>query len=103
MNDSKQPFSFFYFFSLSLLVLSLPRSLCLFFAEVYIFSFTYFILLAKGTCLFQSCTISISFPFQNLDEIQVKIVVLDIDDNSPVFTNEKGSNVTLGVRVNAPV
>ena len=35
-----------------------------------------------------------------LDEIQVRIVVLDIDDNAPKFAN---SNITLGVRVNAPV
>ena len=33
----------------------------------------------------------------------MKVVVQDIDDNSPVFTSSSGSNVTLGVRVNAPV
>ena len=37
---------------------------------------------------------------QELDEIQVRIVVLDIDDNAPKFGQ---GNITLGVRVNAPV
>ena len=35
-----------------------------------------------------------------MDEIQVKVVVLDVDDNSPVFLKH---NMTLGVRVNAPI
>ena len=38
--------------------------------------------------------------FQNLDEIQVKINVEDIDDNPPKFLSQ---NLTLGVRVNAPI
>ena len=36
----------------------------------------------------------------NLDEIQVKINVEDIDDNAPKFLSKNG---TLGVRVNAPI
>ena len=35
-----------------------------------------------------------------MDEIQVKINVLDVDDNAPEFTTQ---NLTLGVRVNAPI
>ena len=35
-----------------------------------------------------------------LDEVQVKIVVLDQDDNNPMFSKK---NETLGVRVNAPL
>ena len=35
-----------------------------------------------------------------MDEIQVKVIVLDIDDNSPEFIEH---NKTLGVRVNAPI
>ena len=37
-----------------------------------------------------------------LDEIQVRGVVKDIDDNDPKFLAGQG-NITLGVRVNAPV
>ena len=37
---------------------------------------------------------------QQRDEIQVKVVVKDIDDNSPVFLQH---NTTTGVRVNAPL
>ena len=37
-----------------------------------------------------------------LDEMQVKIIVQDIDDNSPRFL-PTFHNMTLGVRVNAPV
>ena len=37
-----------------------------------------------------------------LDEIQVRVVVNDIDDNDPKFLAGQG-NITLGVRVNAPV
>ena len=37
-----------------------------------------------------------------LDEMQVKIIVQDIDDNSPMFLPTY-QNMTLGVRVNAPV
>ena len=40
------------------------------------------------------------FILQNLDEIQVKINVLDVDDNAPKFVTQ---NLTLGVRVNAPI
>lgn len=36
----------------------------------------------------------------NLDEIQVKINVKDVDDNAPKFLS---NNLTLGVRVNAPI
>ncbi len=36
----------------------------------------------------------------NLDEIQVKINVQDVDDNAPKFVSQ---NLTLGVRVNAPI
>ena len=36
----------------------------------------------------------------NMDEIQVKINVLDVDDNAPRFVTK---NQTLGVRVNAPI
>ena len=35
-----------------------------------------------------------------MDEMQVKVVVRDIDDNSPVFLQH---NTTTGVRVNAPL
>ena len=35
-----------------------------------------------------------------MDEIQVKIVVVDLDDNSPKFVDH---NMTIGVRVNAPI
>lgn len=35
-----------------------------------------------------------------LDEIQVRIIIIDVDDNSPTFVER---NLTLGVRVNAPV
>lgn len=38
--------------------------------------------------------------FQNLDEIQVKINVQDVDDNAPRFLSQ---NLTLGVRVNSPI
>ena len=37
-----------------------------------------------------------------LDEMQVKIIVKDIDDNLPRFL-PSFHNMTLGVRVNAPV
>ena len=37
-----------------------------------------------------------------LDEMQIKIVVKDIDDNMPRFLPSY-HNMTLGVRVNAPV
>ena len=37
---------------------------------------------------------------QQKDEIQVKVVVQDIDDNSPEFLKH---NTTTGVRVNAPL
>ena len=36
-----------------------------------------------------------------LDELQVRIVVKDIDDNSPKFVND--NTMTLGIRVNAPI
>lgn len=35
-----------------------------------------------------------------MDEIQVKVVVIDLDDNSPQFVQH---NMTVGVRVNAPI
>lgn len=37
---------------------------------------------------------------QDPSERQVKIIVLDIDDNKPVFTKD---NITIGVRLNVPV
>jgi hypothetical protein len=37
---------------------------------------------------------------KKLDEMQVRVVVLDKDDNNPRFLE---SNLTLGVRVNAPI
>ena len=37
---------------------------------------------------------------QKLDEVQVKIHVIDKDDNNPVFVER---NMTRGVRVNAPI
>ncbi|KDR10809.1 Cadherin-23 [Zootermopsis nevadensis] len=37
---------------------------------------------------------------QDPSERQVRIIVLDIDDNKPVFTKE---NITIGVRLNVPV
>ncbi|XP_071439918.1 cadherin-87A [Hetaerina americana] len=40
------------------------------------------------------------YDYQDPSEIQVKVMVSDIDDNSPVFTKE---NVTVGVRLNVPV
>jgi hypothetical protein len=46
-------------------------------------------------------TMSGLFLFQNLDEIQVKINVQDIDDNSPVFLSKNLG--ALGVRVNNPI
>ena len=33
------------------------------------------------------------YPFQKLDEIQVKVIVADIDDNGPTFL---AHNMTLG-------
>ena len=44
--------------------------------------------------------ISFDLPPQQRDEIQVKVVVRDIDDNSPIFRQH---NTTTGVRVNAPL
>ena len=35
-----------------------------------------------------------------MDEIRVKVVVMDVDDNSPLFVEK---NVTVGVRANAPI
>ena len=40
------------------------------------------------------------FNFQKLDEVQVKIHVIDKDDNNPAFVEK---NMTRGVRVNAPI
>ena len=41
--------------------------------------------------------------FQNLDEIQVKINVIDVDDNAPKFAQSNNVSTTLGVKVNAPI
>jgi hypothetical protein len=46
------------------------------------------------------CVLNVFLIFQNLDEIQVKVNVMDVDDNSPKFLKR---NMTLGVRVNAPI
>ena len=38
--------------------------------------------------------------FQQRDQVQVKVIVMDVDDNSPRFLV---NNLTLGVRVNSPI
>ena len=43
-----------------------------------------------------------SYDSTQLDEMQIRVVVQDIDDNLPQFA-PSFHNLTLGVRVNAPV
>ena len=66
-----------------------------------------FILAIKNTYDFRcnhqtpvSPNLNFDLRLQQMDEMQVKVVVRDIDDNSPVFLQH---NTTTGVRVNAPL